>query len=52
MVVVTQRIGSIIGGSTKAGKELKERFLAKVPAIGKLKQSVDAAVGKGWVKGH
>jgi len=46
-----QKIGSIVGGSTKAGKELKERFLAKVPAIGKLKQSVDAAVTKGWVKG-
>jgi DNA polymerase I-like protein with 3'-5' exonuclease and polymerase domains len=46
-----QKIGSIVGGSTKAGKELKERFLAKVPAIGKLKHSVDAAVTKGWVKG-
>lgn len=46
-----QKIGSIVGGSTKAGRELKERFLDKVPAIGKLKKSVDAAVAKGWVKG-
>lgn len=46
-----QKIGSIVGGPTSAGRRLKDRFLNKVPAIAKLKKAVDASVGKGWVKG-
>jgi DNA polymerase I-like protein with 3'-5' exonuclease and polymerase domains len=45
-----QKIGSVVGGSSRQGKELKERFLSKVPAIRKLKSAVDAAAKKGWMK--
>jgi len=45
------RIGEIVGGSSKHGRELKERFLKKVPSIAKLKSAVDSATKKGWVKG-
>lgn len=38
------KIGSIVGGSSKEGKRLKESFLAKTPALGKLTKAVAECV--------
>lgn len=46
-----QKVGSIVGGSTKVGKELKERFLAKLPVIAELKKSIDTLVSSDSLKG-
>ncbi|CAB4140211.1 PolA DNA polymerase I - 3'-5' exonuclease and polymerase domains [uncultured Caudovirales phage] len=46
------KIGSIVGGGSKEGRELNKRFLAKFPAIGKLKSAIDTAVDKrGYLTG-
>ena len=45
------KIGSIVGGSSKRGKQLKEQFLENIPAVGKLMQSVKAAASTGKVRG-
>lgn len=37
-----ERIGKIVGGDAKRGKELKKSFLAKTPAIKLLKEAVEA----------
>jgi len=45
------KIGSIIGGSRKAGKELKHKFFEKIPAMKKLTDAVkEAAEFRGYVK--
>lgn len=46
-----EKIGSIIGGTARDGKELKRRFLSETPALGKLIKSVKRASNKGWLKG-
>jgi len=44
------KIGSIVGGSSKAGKKLKAEFLNSLPALKKLKDAVGMAAQRGWVK--
>jgi DNA polymerase I-like protein with 3'-5' exonuclease and polymerase domains len=46
------KIGSIVGGGAKEGRDLNKRFLAKFPAISKLKAAIDTAVDKrGYLTG-
>ena len=45
------KIGSITGGSAKAGKRLKEKFLGNTPALGRLRERVGVASGRGYVLG-
>lgn len=44
------KIGEIVGGTAKHGKELKETFLNSLPALKKLKEGVSAAATRGWLK--
>jgi DNA polymerase-1 len=46
-----EKIGTIIGGSRAAGKKLRERFLSSLPAYKSLKERVDRAAEKGFLKG-
>lgn len=47
-----EKIGSIVGKGAAAGKKLKASFLAKTPALARLKEAVGAAVKKnGHLKG-
>ena len=45
------KIGSIVGKGAAAGKKLKEQFLEKLPALGKLKKAVDKAAERGYLIG-
>jgi DNA polymerase-1 len=45
------KIGSIVGGSAKAGAELKAAFLSKTPALGKLIKAVASNATTGAVPG-
>jgi len=45
------KIGSITGGTAKDGKRLKEKFLANTPALGRLRERVGVAAGRGYVLG-
>lgn len=45
------KIGSIVGQGAKKGKQLKEQFLEKLPALGKLKRAVDKAAERGYLIG-
>lgn len=45
------KIGSIVGGSAKAGKELKRSFLSQTPALLKLITAVSGYAAKGFVPG-
>ena len=45
------KIGSITGGTAKDGKRLKEKFLRNTPALGKLRERVGVASGRGYVLG-
>lgn len=45
------KLGAIIGGGYAEGKEMQSRFLAKVPALKKLKSSVEAACTRGYLYG-
>lgn len=45
------KIGSIVGGSSKAGGKLKSDFLAKTPALAKLIAKVKAVAATGAVPG-
>ena len=45
------KIGSIVGGSARDGKRLKEKFLSNTPALGKLRGRVSTASGRGFVFG-
>ena len=45
------KIGSIVGGTAKDGKRLKEKFLANTPALGDLRERVGLAAGRGYVLG-
>ncbi|GAB5503461.1 DNA polymerase [Pyruvatibacter sp.] len=45
------KIGSIVGKGSKAGKQLKERFLAKTPAIAKLRKQVEKAARRKFLIG-
>ena len=45
------KIGSIVGGSARDGKRLKEKFLRNTPALRKLRERVGVASGRGYVLG-
>jgi DNA polymerase I len=45
------KIGSIVGGTEAEGKKLKSRFLAKTPALKRLKEAVTAAAKRGFLIG-
>ena len=45
------KIGSIIEGSQADGKKLRERFLSSLPTLRTLKERVDRAAEKGFLKG-
>ncbi len=46
-----QKIGSIIGGDKSDGKELKHRFFAGQPSFNSLRERVQRASRKGFLKG-
>jgi DNA polymerase I-like protein with 3'-5' exonuclease and polymerase domains len=46
-----EKIGSIIGGSRREGKEIKAKFLRRTPALARLKDRVERASARGWLKG-
>jgi DNA polymerase I-like protein with 3'-5' exonuclease and polymerase domains len=46
-----EKIGSIVGGTKKDGEALKARFLSRTPALRKLRETVDKAAKRGWLKG-
>ena len=45
------KIGSIIGGTARDGKELKEKFLRNTPSLRRLRERVSMASGRGYVLG-
>lgn len=45
------KIGSIVGGTAKVGKELKSKFLDQTPSLRKLIERVGKQAAKGWVPG-
>ena len=45
------KIGSIVGGTAKDGKRLKAKFLSNTPALGRLRERVGVASGRGYVLG-
>jgi len=45
------KIGSIIGKGAEAGKLLKAKFFANIPALAALKEAVESAVAKGFILG-
>ena len=45
------KIGAIIGGTAKDGKELKEKFLRNTPSLRRLRERVSMASGRGYVLG-
>jgi DNA polymerase I-like protein with 3'-5' exonuclease and polymerase domains len=45
------KIGSIVGGTAKVGKELKSKFLRQTPSLAKLIERVGKQAAKGWVPG-
>jgi DNA polymerase I-like protein with 3'-5' exonuclease and polymerase domains len=45
------KIGSIVGGNATAGRRLKQQFLDNTPALKRLRDRVEAAAQRGWLKG-
>ena len=45
------KIGTIVGGSAKAGAALKAKFLDNTPALKTLRRRVDSQSSKGWIRG-
>ena len=45
------KIGTIVGGNAQDGRELKNRFLRNTPSLKKLRERVDRASSKGYLKG-
>ena len=46
-----KKLGTICGRSESYGREIKNRFLKRLPSRAKLRTRVDKAVKKGWLKG-
>ena len=46
-----EKIGSIIGGNKQSGKRLRERFLSSLPTLRTLKERVERASAKEYLKG-
>lgn len=45
------KIGQVVGGSARRGKELKERFLRNTPALEQLRKRVERASKRGFLRG-
>jgi DNA polymerase-1 len=45
------KIGAIVGGTRHDGAELKEKFLAGLPALSRLKERVERASRRGYLRG-
>lgn len=45
------KIGSVVGGSRKKGRELKDRFFDNLPTLKALKDKVQRAAKRGFLKG-
>lgn len=45
------KIGSIIGGTSREGKKLKERFLKQTPALAVLKKQLEKSAQRGYCMG-
>jgi len=45
------KIGSIVGGNRRTGKELKERFLRNTPSLKDLRERVERSADRGYLKG-
>ena len=45
------KIGSIVGGTQREGKRIKEEFLSNTPALAILRERVGLAAGRGYVYG-
>jgi len=45
------KIGAIVGGTAKDGRELRERFLRGLPKLGQLIERVKHAAKRGWLQG-
>ena len=45
------KIGTIVGGSSRDGAELKQRFLRNTPSLQTLRERVARASGRGYLKG-
>lgn len=46
-----EKIGSIVGGGKKEGRELKKKFFKATPAIEELRKAVQAKAKEGFIKG-
>lgn len=47
----SKKIGSIVGGSSKKGKELIDNFLEQTPSLAKLRNMITNEAGRGWLRG-
>ena len=45
------KIGSIVGGNSRVGKRLKDKFLENTPALAELRERVSVAAGRGYLRG-
>jgi hypothetical protein len=45
------KIGSIVGGTARDGKRLKEKFLSNTPSLRALRERVSVASGRGYLHG-
>lgn len=45
------KIGSIVGGTAADGRVLKQRFLSRTPALARLRDQVEGAAKRGWLRG-
>lgn len=45
------KIGQIVGGNKASGKQLKDRFLSNLPALKSLRERVNKAASRGFLKG-
>ena len=43
------KIGSIVGGNSHTGRQLKDRFLSNTPALERLRGDIDSKAGRGYL---
>lgn len=46
-----EKLGSIVGGSARDGKDLREKFLSNNKSLGRLIKAVQDSSRRGWLKG-
>ena len=46
-----EKLGTVVGGGSRDGQQLKQRFLANLPSLANLKNRVTRAAEKGHIKG-